>query len=159
METPPTSSDAQILAAIQQAFAKRPRPDHFTNYMHCDECAEHDETLRARDLQTLGIEDVGNPGWDPICFVAPEGFAYYFPALARLTLAPPAAPHGWYGNQLLFHLCYDGPGNKRMLACTPQERRSVVMLLQHIVDTRAELLDSNQCSDELFHAIDYWSAD
>jgi hypothetical protein len=151
------SSDAQILETVQQAFAKRPRPLHFTNHTHCDECAEHDEVLRSRDVETLGIDDVGNPGWDPICFVSSEGFAYYLPALVRLTLAPLDALHGWYGNQLLFHLCSDGPGNRRVLACTPEERRSVVELLQHIVDTRAELADSNQCSDQLFRAIEYWS--
>ena len=89
------SSDAQVLETIQQAFASSPRPRHFTNYTHCSECAEHDEVLRSRDVQTLRIEDVGNPGWDPICFISPEGFAYYVPALARLALAQPVEPHGW----------------------------------------------------------------
>ena len=151
------SSDAQVLEAIQEAFAGCTRPRHFTNYTHCSECAEHDEVLRSRDVQTLRIEDVGNPGWDPICFISPEGFAYYVPALARLALAQPAEPHGWYGQQLLFHLCSDGRGNQRIGVCTPEQRRSIVRLLHHIVETRAELVDSYACSDDLFRVFDYWS--
>lgn len=33
------------------------------------------------------IEQLGYPGWDPICFInTNEGFQYYLPALARLCL-------------------------------------------------------------------------
>jgi hypothetical protein len=76
-------SDLQIMSVIHEAFAAEPRPEHFTNYTHGCECAEHNELLRARDRETLGLEDVGNPGWDPICFVTAEGFRYYLPALVR----------------------------------------------------------------------------
>jgi hypothetical protein len=151
------SSDTQILETIQQAFTPCPRPPHFTNHLHCSECAEHDEELRSRDVQTLRIEDVGNPGWDPICFVSPEGFAYYVPALARLVLAQPDASYGWYGQQFLFHLGSYGPRSERLRACTPEQRRSVVGLLHHILDTRAELVDSYRCADDLFSAIEFWS--
>ena len=64
-----------------------PKPEHFTNYRHCCECAEHDETLLAQDVNSIGIEQLGNPGWDPLCFISPEGFLYYLPALIRITLA------------------------------------------------------------------------
>jgi len=63
-----------------------PKPEHFTNYRHCCECAEHDETLLAQDVNSIGIEQLGNPGWDPLCFASPDGFLYYFPALIRITL-------------------------------------------------------------------------
>ncbi len=81
------TTDKEILERINQAFAASPRPEHFTNHTHCCECFEHDKLLRSRDGDTLGMNDVGNPGWDPICFISPEGFAYYLPALARLTLS------------------------------------------------------------------------
>jgi hypothetical protein len=149
--------DAQVLEAIQRAFADCPRPDHFTEYTHCCECAEHDEVLRSRDVQTLRIEDVNNPGWDPICFVSVQGFAYYLPALARFALKAPADQQGWYGGQLLFHLRLDGPGNERVRACTSDQRKSVVGLLQHLVETRAELVDNYGCSDDIFRVIEYWS--
>jgi hypothetical protein len=41
---------------------KVPKPEHFTNYRHCCECAEHDATLLAHDVDSIGIEQLGNPG-------------------------------------------------------------------------------------------------
>ena len=153
----PISSDAQIVEGVQQAFATCTRPEHFTNHMHREECAEHDEVLRTRDIETLSIEDAGNPGWDAICFISQVGFGYYFPALARLALAQPVGPHGWYAPQLLFHLCNDGRLNERILGCTPEQRRSIVDLLHHILETRADFADSSLCAGELLDAIEYWS--
>jgi hypothetical protein len=151
------TSDADILQIVQQAFARCHRPEHFTNYTHCEECAEHDELLRSRDIHTLRIEDVGNPGWDPICFISPAGFAYYLPALACLALAEPDYAHGWYGGQFLWHLCYDGRQNKGRLTCSPEQRRAVVELLRHIAETRASLIESELCTDDLSQAIEIWS--
>jgi hypothetical protein len=96
--------DDEIFQAIRAAFADCRRPEHFTNYTHCEECHEHDEVLCAHDVDTLALDDVGNPGWDPICFISPQGFAYYFPALARLALAPADDQNDQYLPQLLFHL-------------------------------------------------------
>jgi len=153
----PVPTDAQILQTVQQAFAECRRPEHFTNFTHCEECAEHDEVLRSRDVHTLRIEDVENPGWEPICFTTDEGFAYYLPALVRLALAEPTATHGWYGGQLLFHLCSDGRQNHRVLACTPAQRRAVADFLRHLVETRAALADSECHTDDLFQALEIWS--
>jgi len=150
-------TDAQVLRTVKEAFATCRRPAHFTNYTHCEECAEHDELLRSRDSDSLSFDDVGNPGWDPICFVSPEGFSYYFPALARLALDGSDRTHDWYGSQLFFHLCYDGRQNSRFLACTPEQRRAVTALLRHLVETRAELADSHLATDDLFQALEIWS--
>jgi len=150
-------SDALILETVEQAFAECPRPEHFTDYTHCEECAEHDDLLRSRDVRTLLVEDVGNPGSDPICFVTAQAFAYYLPALVRLALAEPTVSYGWYGAQLLFHLCGDGHENRRVLACTPNQRRAIAEFLRHLVETRAVLADSERCTEELFQALDIWS--
>lgn len=147
--------DAEILAGVRQAFAACPRPEHFTNHEHCDECFDHDEALRAKDLETLSMADVGNPGWDPICFVTDAGFRYIFPALARLALE--SDYQNPYVDQLIFHLTYDGPGNRRILACSPEQRRAVSGLLEHLLHTRAELVDQCKCAGELLLAIEYWS--
>lgn len=151
------ASDTEILQTIKQAFKGCRRPEHFTNYTHCEECAEHDEVLRSREIDTLRIEDVGNIGWDPICFTSSEGFAYYFPALARLALAEPEHAHDWYGAQLLSHLLGDGRKNRRFMACTPEQRRAVVQFLQHLVETRAALVDSYRGTDDLFQTLEIWS--
>ena len=78
--------DAHVLRLVHEAFSACARPEHFTNYRHCCECAEHDALLLSRDNETLCLEDVGNAGWDPLCYVDAAGFAYFFPGLARLAL-------------------------------------------------------------------------
>ena len=150
------ASDHQIMSVINEAFATERRPDHFTNYTHCCECAEHDELLRARDRETLVLEDVGNPGWDPICFVTTEGFRYYLPALVRLAFDTPNDQNaGPYLSQLLFHLIGDGEKNRRVVCCSPAQRRAVVGFLWHVVSTRD--CSAEGCEDDLQRAIEIWS--
>ena len=93
------STDASILASIDTEFGNLLRPEHFTNHAHCCECAEHDELLRSRDRDTLRVEDVCNPGWDPLCFCSPEGLAYFFPSLARFALAEAESRCAWDGGE------------------------------------------------------------
>jgi hypothetical protein len=77
--------------------------------------------------------------------------------LVRLALAEPVAPHAWYGGQLLFHLCHDGCQNRRLLACTPEQRRAIAEFLQHVVATRLALAESYCQTDDLFQAVKIWS--
>ncbi len=44
---------------LLQVFNSRERPDHFTDYGHCEECAEHDTTLRLRNNDTISFNEVG----------------------------------------------------------------------------------------------------
>src|SRR6266498_3419515 len=37
-----------------------PKPAHFTNDRHCCECAEHDATLLAYDVDSIGVQQLGN---------------------------------------------------------------------------------------------------
>src|SRR5215472_12076175 len=85
-----------------------PKPEHLTNYRHCCECAEHDATLLACDVDSISLQHLGNPGWDPLCFASPEGFVYYVPALIRITLDTMDKPQERYLDPLLFHLMRDG---------------------------------------------------
>lgn len=66
-----------------QQQAKRlfsvPKPAHFTDYWHCWECAEHDATLLAADVDSIGLPQLGHPGWDPLCFSSAEGILYTCP--------------------------------------------------------------------------------
>src|SRR5262249_53720061 len=124
---------------------------------HCSECAEHDSLLRSKDVHSLSLTDVGNAGWDPICFISPAGFAYYLPALARLALAPGQEPFGWYGCQLAFHLCQDGPRNGRVIHSPLDQGRAVTALLAHIIETRAEAAEQSSCADRLLQAHSIWS--
>jgi len=74
-------TDEQVLSEIDAAFYSVEKPEHFMDYTHCEECAEHDQLLRERDRETLRIEDVGNICWQPISFSSVQGIAYYMPAL------------------------------------------------------------------------------
>lgn len=149
--------DAEVLRRVRAAFARCERPEHFTDLTHCPECAEHDDLLRSRDTDTLRLEDVGNPGWDPLCYVAPAGFGYLLPALARLALAGPSPTRDWYPPQLLFHLTYEGEANRHLLGFEPDQRRAVAALLRHIAETRPRLVEEWLCGDELGRAISLWS--
>jgi hypothetical protein len=152
------ATDAAVLAAIDAAFGPIPKPEHFTNFKHCDECAAHDELLTTRDRNTLQIQDVGYTGWDPLCFSSPDGIAYYMPALVRLALAPPTDQHGWYGDQLLFHLFSHAAENKFYKFCSEQQRRAVAMLLEHFVSMRTVVVDSLSGEDEFVRARKLWSS-
>jgi hypothetical protein len=149
-------TDAEVLEVLRKS-CEAPRPEHFTDRGHCCECAEHDDVLRSRNLDSLTVGDVGNPGWDPICFVTDQAFFYYFPALARLALDPPSRGHGWYFEQLLFHLAYQGASNRRMLVAASRHKEAVLLLLRHVQDTRAALVEEYGCQQELEQALAIWS--
>lgn len=146
-----------ILDLVDRSFASAIKPEHFTNYRHCDECREHDDLLRMRDRETLTIQDVGNAGWDPICFISPEGFAYYFPALARIALADPRGPEGWYGPQLLFHLTSEGDQGRFVQHFTPEQRQAVAAVLAYILEAQWDRVLDYLCDHQLQSAIDIWS--
>jgi len=75
-----------ILHDIDQAFGTTPRPEHFTNFKHCFECAEADEMLLSRTVKTITRDDIGD--WASVFLLTDEGWAYYFPALARFAVIP-----------------------------------------------------------------------
>ena len=149
-------TDAEALERIREAFASAARPERFTDREHCCECAEHDDLLRARDLDSLKVEDVGNAGWDPICFATDEAFWYFFPALSRLALEEPTTEWGWYFEPLLFHLTYESSSNRRLRAATERQRAAAVLLLRHVEATRPALVADYDCGEPLQQALSLW---
>jgi len=145
-----------LIDAVRSAFAGESRPEHFTDYRHCCECAEHDALLVSRDLDSLRLEDVNNAGWDSICFATAEGFRYYLPALVRLAFES-AATEDWYLPQLLFHLTYDGPQNRRVMSCTAVQQRAIAAVLWHEVETHPALIVHYGIEDDLQRALEIWS--
>ena len=89
---------------IRALFAKEKRPEHFTDYEHCEECADHDRTLLKYDNTNLPSEAVTNPGWNPICFITPAGFRYYYPRLCELAYGTGDA---FFLDSFLSHLEYN----------------------------------------------------
>ena len=142
-------TDAQVVAEIDAAFGALGKPEHFTNFTHCEECREHDDLLRQRDRSTLLISDVGNICWQPISFSSPEGVAYYMPALARLALAEPTYEYGWYADTLQIHLSSDGENNRLLQFCNPTQRKAVAVLLEHLNVSRASFEERMTTREEM----------
>ena len=156
---PTSEEDAEILRKVSEAFAGIKKPEHFTNFDHCGECKEHDDTLRARTCETLQREDLGNSVWDPICFCSAEGIGYFFPSLARFALLPSVwRDNSWYGDQLISHLADEGTENHFHIWCSAQQRKAVAALLAYLMETRHEAVASCMCEDDLLAALQVWQA-
>lgn len=126
------TTSAEVLAAVEVAFIGVPKPEHFMEYLGDPECTEHDELLRARDRDTLKIEDVGNIGWQPISYCSPEGMAYYMPALTRLALTEPDYRFGCYSDTLLIHLSNSAIENGFLQFCNREQRLAIAILLDYL---------------------------
>jgi hypothetical protein len=135
-----------------------PKPAHFGNYRHCCECAEHDETLSAFDVDSIGLRELGNPGWDPLCFSSAEGLIYYMPALIRLTLETIDNAGEVYLDQMLFHLIKDGAGNSLVSACSERQRQFIADFLEYLIDTYGSQIEAGAFSaDDILRAHEIWS--
>ena len=71
---------------IEVRFAAYRRPENYINRDHCDECAEHYETLQDVSALELNKEHVGDGAWDPSCFLTADAFRHYFPGLIRIAM-------------------------------------------------------------------------
>jgi len=145
----------ELIEKAQQLFNDIPRPAHFTNYVHCCECAEHDESLQAHSPETIGYDELGNPAWDPICFATEDAFLYYFPALVRLALK--GSEDAYYFDQFLSHVILDGPRNRRWLSFSAEQRQLVAEVLRYMLEHRTEDVDKNCDADRLLEAISIWA--
>lgn len=131
------------------------KPAHFTNFNHCCECAEHDETLRSCNVDTIGLDALGNPGWDPVCFCSDTGKRYYMPAFIRLSID--TVNSDFYFDQFLFHLEKDGPGNSLVLSCSAEQRKYIAQFIEYMIADYANEIDRNLCSDQVLRVYEIWS--
>ena len=126
---------SKVLTIVGAAFSACEKPLQFCNPTHCEECAEHNALLCARDRNTLAYADVSNPGWDPICFASPEGVAYYFPVLAKLALMSRSEDHEEYASQLLQRLYSGYNHNTFFQFCSHEQKVAVSTFLSHLIET------------------------
>ena len=151
-------SKADILTAINAAFANVPRPQHFTNYRHCDECADHDNTFRSHSRDSIGLDQLDNWGWDPVCFATVEGYKYYFPAFARLALAgfedrvtaDGVRYRSGYLDLFLLHLARP----ERTDSFDAVQRAAVLDLLIFLLEEMPDEVEESSTGDSLFDAIE-----
>jgi len=144
-----------IQTRVKEVFASNAAPEKYTDRNHCEECAEHDETLRTFTPETIGIDQLGNPGWDPICFVLPDAFKYYFPALVRLALE--AEGLNSYLEQFLFHVTYQGENSRYFKYFSKAEREAALDVLRYIRSSMKRPVKEWGLESELDEAIELWS--
>jgi hypothetical protein len=122
----------EALAAMAEAFREVPRPQEFIwGTCRCDECLEHNRTLADHTPATITLQELGNPGWDPMCFANEQAFVYYLPAMMRLMFKDP-----YYIDQVLFHLnCASRPG-----PLTGEQARALVQALWTFLEVEEERL-------------------
>ena len=149
-----------VLNAIDNAFRSVTRPAHFTNYKHCEECAEHDNLLRSRDRATLRIQDVENAGWNPLVFLTPEGFVYYFPALARLALS--SNGEEFLTSFVPFHLYelltdQEGGRHPWLSALSKEQCNAILCFVCFVADQKKSILEALAVEPEtLDQAVIFW---
>ena len=153
------NTDSDIIAAVDKAFGGIDRPEHFTNYTHCEECAEHDETLRAKPRVLLTRKDLGTLGWNPVTFCHLGAKAYLFPRLARELLAEPDETYGWYGPEFISLVYWPLGDNDFRQYCNTQQRAVVLALILHVIESRASLVESCCCADDFLSCHQEWSAE
>lgn len=132
----------QVITEVRRAFGGIPRPEPFIRgTCWCEECTDHDQEMRAFPPDDLPLEQLDNPGWDPICFASDQAFAYLMPGMVRLALE-----HTFdYIDQFLFHLGLP----ERVAVLTPDQLNALIGVLELLVEESPEALQRNLAEDDL----------
>ncbi len=131
------------------------KPRHFADYKHCDECEEHDQTLINSTIDTISLDELGNPGWDSLCFATAEGKKFYMPSLIRLSLE--TMNNEFYFGQLLFYLEADGQGNELYTACNSKQREFIQAFVEFVILNYAVQIEGNGYQNEALKVQEIWS--
>lgn len=124
---PPDAGTAAVLGAVEAAFDVA-RPAWFCDARHCCECAEHEAELQPFTRETLPLEVVQSPAWDPICFIRnPDGFAYFLPRLARFAYGR--------GERYYLDLFLSNLREDRIARFTDAQRAALIALIHDVVET------------------------
>ena len=116
--------DDELRGALEQlteVFHCVERPEHFTDYTHCDDCLRHDQLLQTVTPEVLRLSQLGSPGMDPVTVCTDDAFRYLLPGLIRIAVTNP----GQYFDRLLLQLT-----NERLQALSVEERNAVQLFLQ-----------------------------
>jgi hypothetical protein len=148
---------SKIISSLYSAFALRIRPDHFTKFDHCPECAEHDESLRDLELNEIGPTQVGHRGYGPISFLTAEALAYCMPRFLEMVLMDEKNNQGDdFIGDLILHLV-PTENFDRFSGYTSKELTAVLDTLDYIYESMQGVVKRNSIERELEDAILYWS--
>lgn len=101
--------------------------------------------------------ELGNPGWDPMCFCSAEGMTYYFPALVRLSVET-AENDEFYFAQFLFHLEYGGAENRLLSHCTGPQKEFIASFIEYMIVTFSGQIEKNMCADDALRTSELWKS-
>lgn len=118
--------------AIDRAFTGAERPEHFTNFEHCCECADEDAFFQQQTPEILAEhlypETIG------LSFLTKEAFDYFLPALVRMM--PRSFPHYCIGD-VLFHV------ENRIDTFTPEQLVAIRDLLYLTYEKKKAEIDES----------------
>ena len=149
-------SREEIINDAYRAFSIFSRPEHFTNFAHCEECAEHDETMRSHSLSDIGSNQVGNPGWSPIPFLTEQAYGYVMPRLLELALNNSINnDNDPFVFQYLLALT-PLPEHRKLDYFTPEQSTVILNSLYYIRNNMASVIENECCESNLAEAITLW---
>lgn len=143
-------NDQKLIKEALSLFPESCRPTNFTDHEHCEECRDHNETLLANTRENISYDVLGNPAWDPICFVNHPGFKYYFPAMVRLAIY--GTGNEYYIDQFLFHITE----NTSCVSFDDQQSSFVLKVLEYMLENKSEEIEVNLDADDILNAIERW---
>ena len=133
----------EVVRKIDAAFAGTARPENFIRgTCKCDECLEHEQTMKSLNHRDLPLAPLNNPAWDPICFASNHAFSYFMPGLVRLIYTHP----GEYMQQFLFHL--ELP--ERIASLSKVQARALRDVLDILILEEIDAVEENQAGDDIF---------
>jgi hypothetical protein len=134
-----------VIRDVNQIFGHIPRPKiMLRDPNHCEECMEHEAVMQAVTRESISLTEIGNPGWDPICYISDETFVYFMPAFVRLVLEDD------YLFQFFFHLGH----TRRLDAFTLDQRRVAAQVISYIGENMTDALTENFLTDDFNRLVD-----
>lgn len=127
------------------------RPNFFTEENPLLESFDHNETLLKFNVDSITIEELGNQGWDPICFINDEGYLYYFPAFIRLCVN--SNEEDYYIGQFLFHITYEGLENERVRLFNKDQKFFFKKFLIYLYNEKTDLIQLYGDEDYIENAL------
>lgn len=124
---------SRILDRFNAGFAGIPRPGHFTNYAHCEECAEFNRFFQSFDQRSMTLEqfEATDCNWESICFLTPEGFRYWLPVFVRMGVSDHPKADYFLERLITFHLI--DPSDHQLSMLNEQQVRLIAHLTEAIV--------------------------
>ena len=150
------ASSSQLIEELYDAFKECERPQHFTNYKHCWECFEHDQTMQNAALRTLSAKSMGTSGWGPLSFLTEQGFAHYMPRLIELALANETTEYDDpFVDLLVFQLSPDN-GFDRFATYNLRQSTAILNSLRYMLPGEILDVEDEILSEDITQAISYW---